>query len=528
MRRQNRATFEGVPSQPALPPLAVVALNRLGFGPRPGDLDAFQALGATDTARLTAYVDQQLAPASIPDADADARIAAGGFISLGKTLEQLWSDHAVNDPDYEYRTLPQVETERATLIRRIYGERQLLEVLVDFWHDHFSVYSRHYVVMPVFAHYDRDCIRAHALGNFHDMLVAVAQSTAMLYYLDNYTSSADGPNENYARELMELHTLGSENYYGVIPPGDVPTDGGGMPLGFVDEDVFAVTRALTGWSVSNSSWDPDVGNTGLFLYRPEWHDAGAKTVLGNALPAGQEMQDGLDVLRILADHPGTGRFVAGKLCRRLIGDGTPSSLVQQAADLFTSLSTAPDQIAQVVRFIVLSDEFRNTWGKKVKRPTEIAVSSLRSVGADLDLSMDSPIAGTFFWLYGMTGHRLFRWKPPNGYPDVAGAWMSASPRVTSWRLTNWFTDAEVGDVPIFDPTAQTPAGVRSSTALVDFWSDRILGRPMDAAARNEVVDFMAQGRNPGFDLPLDTDVDVQDRLRSMLGLIFLSPDFLWR
>lgn len=530
MRRQGRSSLEGTDPLPELPPLGVVALNRLGFGPRPGELASFNALGGSDTARLTAWLDQQLDPGSIPNADADARIAAGGYISLGKTLEQLWSDHAINDPNWEYRTLPLVETERATLLRRVYGNRQLFEVLVDFWHDHFSVYGAHYWVMPVFVHYDRDVIRANALGNFRTMLEEVAKSTAMLYYLDNFTSSADGPNENYPRELTELHTLGSEHYYGVIPQDDVPTDGNGVPLGFVDDDVFAITRALTGWSLSNSSWDPDVGNTGLFLYRPEWHDNGPKRVLGVDLPANQgDLQDGLDVLDILANHPATGRWVAGKLCRRLIGDGVASAFVEQAGTLFTSLVAAPDQIAQVVRFIALSDEFRTTWGKKVKRPTEIITAALRSGAGEIDLSIDSGFAGTFNWLYGMTGHQLFRWKAPNGYPDHREDWISASPRVQSWRLANWLTVAEDDlGAPVFDPVAQTPAGVRSANELADFWIDRLLGRPMDLPARTEVVSFMAQGRNPDFALPLDTDDDTRSRLVTMVGLIFLSPDFLWR
>ena len=530
MRRLDRPSFEGTDPLPELPPLAVVVLNRLGFGPRPGEIASFNALGGNDTARLTAWLDQQLDPASIPDTDADARIAAAGFISLNKTLEQLWDEHAINDPNWQYRTLPLVETERATLIRRVYGNRQLFEVLADFWHDHFSVYGEHYWVMPVFVHYDRDVLRANALGNFRTMLEGVAKSTAMLYYLDNFASSADGPNENYARELTELHTVGAEHYYGVIPQGDVPTDGNGVPLGFVDEDVFAITRALTGWSLSNSSWDPNVGNTGLFLYRPEWHDNGPKRVLGVDLPANQgDLEDGLDVLDILANHPGTGRFIAGKLCRRLIGEGVASSLVEQAGALFTSLAGASDQIAQVVRFIALSDEFRTTWGRKVKRPTEIVVSALRAGLGEVDLAIDSGFAGTFNWLYGQTGHQLFRWRAPNGYPDYLDDWISASPRVQTWRLTNWLTVAESDlEVPVFDPVAQTPAGVRSASQLADFWIDRLLGRPMTATTRAEVVAFMAQGRNPDFALPLDTDEDTRSRLVTMVGLIFLSPDFLWR
>ncbi|NHZ72918.1 MAG: DUF1800 family protein, partial [Nitrospirae bacterium] len=410
------STFESLAqaAPPALPPVGVVALNRMAFGPRPGDLEAFEALGGTDEARLLAFVDQQLAPESIDDSEAEARVAASGFSTTGKSLPQLWVDHAVGDPAWEDRIRPVVETQLLTFIRAVYSRRQLVQVLADFWHNHFNVYGWDFWEAPVFVHYDRDVIRPNVLGNFRIMLEAVAKSTDMLFYLDNWLSSKDGPNENFAREILELHTLGAENYFGAIPRDQVPTDGNGITVGFVDEDVFSVARSLTGWSVDGDPWwDPTTGN-GTYLYRHDWHDLSAKNVLGLEMPASQPAEkDGQDVLDLLASHPGTGKHIARKLCRRLIGDQPPEGVVDAAAAVFTAQVNAPDQLAQVVRTILLSNEFRSTWGEKVKRPFEIAASCLRAGGADFPFVEGDSDTETFEWLYYNTGQYLFGWHPPN-------------------------------------------------------------------------------------------------------------------
>ena len=517
-------------SPPPLPPVGVVAYNRMAFGPKPGDLELFAGLGGSDEARLLAFIDQQLAPESIDDSVAEARVAASGFTTLAKSLPELWVDHAVGDPDWEVRIRPVVETQLATFIRAVYSRRQLVQVLADFWHNHFNVYGWDFWEAPVFVHYDRDVIRPNLLGNFRTMLEAVAKSTDMLFYLDNWLSSKDGPNENFARELLELHTLGAENYFGAIPRDQVPTDGNGIAVGFVDEDVFSVARALTGWSIDGDPWwDPTTGN-GAYLYRHDWHDLSSKNVLGATLPASQPAEkDGQDVLDLLAAHPGTGKHIARKLCRRLIGDHPPEGVVNAAAAVFTAQASAPDQIAQVVRTILLSNEFRSTWGEKVKRPFEIAVSSLRAGGADFPFIEGDSDTETFEWLYYNTGQYLFGWHPPNGYPDFKDAWISSGPRVMGWRLTNWLIDVtDPVDAYRMDAVSQTPSQVRSARAIVEFWVDRILGRPVTQETSDELIDFMAQGHNPEFDLPLDTDVDTQTRLQTLLGLIFMTPEFLWR
>ncbi len=509
------------------PSLAVVVLNRMAFGPRPGDVDAFNALGASDEERLDAYLDQQLAPGTVNDAGCDAKLAAGGFTTLAKSRPQLWADHVVANVE-RYR--PFEESRTAAFLRAVYSRRQLLEVLLDFWHNHFNVYGRDYWVAPMFVHYDRDVIRAHALGSFRAMLEGVAQSTAMLYYLDNYTSSNAGPNENWARELFELHTLGAESYFGVRQQSEVPLDPGGVPIAYVDADVYEATRAFTGWTVRNSSSNPAIGNTGEFFYRDEWHDRFQKTVLGVFMPADQPpLADGLQVLDALARHPGTARHIAGKLCRRLVADEPPAELVEQAAAVFAAGVDATDQIAQTVRFILSSNAFRTIWGEKVKRPFEISVSALRAADTQVQLVQGDSETNSFLSSFRSCGQPLYEWVAPDGYPDLRQSWQSPSPRVMSWRHVNWLIGwGESSGSFQLDVLGQTPSWARSANQLADFWIQRLLGRPMPSGERLEIVEFMAQGHNPDLALPLDSSASTRDRLRAMVGLIFMAPSFLWR
>ncbi len=520
MRRPGRKP----PSKalPTPPPAAVIALNRLGFGPRPGDIGQFNNLGSTDELRLAAYIDQQLDPSAIDDSACDARLVSAGFTTLNKSQAQLWQDHFLGDPTWDERIQPLYETERATFLKGTHSRRQLLEILADFWHNHFNIYSwSSSRIYPLWVHWDRDVIRANVMGNFRQMLQDVATAPEMLYYLDNYTSTNAGPNENFARELLELHTLGAENYFGVMLQGDVPTDGQGRPLGYVDEDVFEATRCLTGWTINF--------DTGFYEYRDDWHDRFQKHVLGDHYPSDQPpMTDGEDLLDSLASHPGTGRFIARKLCRRLISDDPPQAVVDAAAAVFTANTDASDQLAQVVRSIVLSDEFLSTWGEKIKRPFEIAVSSLRATQAEFSWALDESAADSFLWMYEQASQPLFSWRSPDGFSDLKDAWKSTTPRVATWRLVNWLIDREDNGVFRAAVVAQTPSAIRSATALADYWINRILSRAMPEIERSEIIDFMAQGHNPDLDLPLATDDDTQERLRSMVGLICMSPSFLWR
>lgn len=503
---------------PDLPPLEVIVFNRMAFGPRPGDLDAFRQLGGDDDARLQAYVDQQLNPAAIDDSACDNILARQGFTTLNKSLTQLWADHVAADGvSWDERVRPYRETEAATFLRAVYSKRQLNEVLADFWHNHFNVYGYDYWASPVWVHYDRDVIRGNMLGNFRSMLGMVAKSPAMLYYLDNESNTSAGPNENFAREIFELHALGAENYLGVISDrSQVPVDDEGRPVGYIDKDVYQSTECFTGWRVNDE--------TGQFYFEEAEHSRYEKKVLGVSIDDFLGEQDGEIVMDLLANHPGTAHFIAGKLCRRLISDSPPESIVQVAADVFYAQRNAPDQLKQVVRTILLSDEFRQTWGEKVKRPLEYAVSVLRAANADFEPT------DSFLWSYGKMAQSLFRWHPPDGYPDVKEAWTGTMSILQRWRHCNFLIDWKYEDGPMKDQLrlpieAQMPASKRTPNEIVDFWSQFVLGRALPAEERQPVLDFIAQGRNPNFDL---TDEMIQERLRYMVALIFMSPSFLWR
>ena len=505
------------------PPLSVIVMNRLAFGPRPGDLAAFDALGVDDDSRLTAWIDEQLDPDLIDDTELDNQLAAANFQTLNKSRAQLWADHVVANTD---RTLPREETERATFLRAQYSNKQLLQVLANFWHDHFNVDAGDFWAAPMFVHYDRDVIRGNALGNFRTLLQDVAQSTAMLYYLDNYTSSNAGPNENFCRELFELHTLGAVHYLGIMQQNEVPIEDG-KPVGYVDADVFEATRAFTGWSVSNST---STGNTGEFHYRDDWHDRFQKTVLGVFMPADQPpLQDGMDVLDALAEHPATARYICGKLCSRLTVDDPPQSLIDTAIAAWNTHIAAPDQLKQVVRAIVLAPEFRLGFGEKAKRPFDIAAAALRATGSTLPFSFGDGDSNSFLNRYNDCGQELYRWPAPNGYPDVRGAWQSNTPRALTWRLMQWLIDHDDSNGDHYlDLVGQTPVGIRTANGIVDFWIDRVLGRTVPTATRDELVAFMGQGFNPDIELPVDSDNGTADRLRSLVGLIMMTPFFLWK
>lgn len=570
-----------LPDSPAAgntPPAAVRWLTRASFGCTAADLAAFNALGASDDARWQAWVTHQLDPSSISDGACDNRIASAAFSTLGKSANALWTDHHAVTNDYYVRMLPVMETECMSLIRQTYSQRQLYEVMVDFWHDHFSVFGADYDGGPMFVAFDRDAIRpyANALGNFRTMLQAVGASASMMYMLDLYASVAGHPNENYARELLELHTLGAENYAGIVQNPDsfanmqalghfTAWDGQEQRLKYVDDDVYEAARALTGWTVSGANWPYTPVNgvpLGQFAYNDADHDQLTKHVLARYFPAYQRQVDGTLLYDMLAQHPGTAHFVAGKLCRRFVSDTPSSALVQSAATTFQQAWQAPDQIAQVLRVILNSDEFKNGWGTKMKRPALAAVSALRTTGADFTPVPDNTPTYTpteeFIGRLQQAGHRLFYWPAPNGYPDNQVAWSSTGSLGMTLKLLPRLLEMHQGEsynntLPfLIDIQGQTlaafaDANQRSAANLIGYWCDRILGyRP--EPAHTVAVDFLRQ--NAAANAPLDIVSDGQTsgnpdrvgvwnlndlskhytiaRLRTAVGLILCSPDFLRR
>jgi uncharacterized protein (DUF1800 family) len=522
-------------------PFAVRALNHLTFGATAASIAEFNALGANDTARLTAFVDQQLNPAAINDSALDTRLANAGYTTLGKSLTQLWADHILPDPVYDVRMRPAWEAQRSALVRAVHSKRQLQEVAAGFWHNHFNVMGTDYDSGPVFVHYQRDVIRANALGNFRAMLEAVAQSTSMMYYLDNASNTRAGPNENFARELLELHTFGAENYLGFMDPFQVPPcpEDPTYPIGYTDVDVYETSSAFTGWSVKDGHWQFPTEDDGTFVYRSTWHDSGPKFVLGKFLnPEQPSMKDGRDILDRLASHPRVAKFICKKLIRRFVSDTPDQALIDSAAAIFRQNWQSPNQIALTLRHIFLSNAFINSWGMKNRRPFELIAAALRTLGTDWTPRIGDAKTDEMFWRMGFTGNSPYEWPAPNGYPDKGVAWSGSNSYAMSWKLLNWITETSDNSVfmaPIVDLTRSNVSSWTSNN-LVDYWCQRILGYIPAAARRQTLVAFMAQN-GTATDVIADTDTWAatntkahynQQRLRSMVALILMSPEFMSR
>ena len=465
-------------------------LNRLGFGARPGDVAKVRAMG------VDKWIALQLAPDQIDDGAADRIVAFyqmlgkptslfvsmyeetrvalrqrqkmqaadGDSASRGEMRAELLRENSGMRDQLRQNQRILGDVQSSKLARAIVSERQLQEVMTDFWENHFTVFAGKGLVRLYIPAYDRDVIRPRAMGKFRDLLGAVAKSPAMLFYLDQWQSAADsthatlvaargpnprargaaalgrggitmdqigrlapnlgddqrkrlegmtpeqrrefiqqraqqlqtrgrrGLNENYARELMELHTLG--------------VDGG-----YTQQDIIEVARALTGWTMNPRQ-------NAEFVFQPQIHDADRKVVLGHEMRAGRGIEDGEEVLDIVARHPSTAKFIARKLATRLVSDAPPQSLVDRAARTFTATD---GDIREVVRTIVTSPEFFRSaaYRSKVKGPFELVASALRAVGADADTTMRSA------QMVGFLGAPIWGHQAPNGWPETGESWMNS-------------------------------------------------------------------------------------------------------
>lgn len=534
--RQNQGT---------LPPLGYRVYHKLGFGPRPGDVDYFNSLGADDNARLAAWLDEQLFPDN-SDPEVDSRVNGNpNFLAINKSLAQLWVDNVRYQGNQEFavRQRPVYEAEALTLNRMTYSRWQLREVLADFWHNHFNVDGNEDVVRSLMTYYDRDIIRPYIFGNFRQMLEANARSTSMLYYLDNRVNSTPNPNENYARELLELHTLGAvENYFGFIPPEQVPLNPEGRPRGYVEADVLELARLLTGFGVADG--DNNAPDTGAFLFRANRHDNGSKVVVGLTVPGTGESELPV-ILDYLASHRGTAEFICWKLAVRLIGDtfSASSPLVQQAANVFRNNWQAANQLELVYRTLILSNEFRTRWGDKAKRPVEIVIASLRAAGTDYTFQAnqrtDVPAAANrpgVFGAFNDAGQAIFDYEPPTGFPEDRGIWQGTGPLILSWRaITRFLRETNSGALyaNVAEITNTLPPFARTPNLIVDFWLTRILGFPITSGKRSIMVSFVAQGGDPDAEITANTsdtnnNSDYQRRIRGLVELITMSPEFMMR
>ena len=335
------------------------ALNRAGFGPRPGDYQMARKLAKTPEEAAVAYLEQQLHPETIQDEDAEH--AARRFETLQEPPGEL----------FEYQPdLLQNELMRATLTRAVLSERQLFEVMAEFWSDHFNIDPSKGDCKWLKIVDDREVIRKHALGKFADLLRASALSPAMLWYLDGRVNRranlADKPNENYARELLELHTLGVHG-------------------GYTQKDVMEVARCLTGWTV-RSTINAPYFQIGKVEFDPALHDFGSKIILSQTVPSTdttlskdqleQRGRQELDrVLEIVAAHPATALHISTKLCRHFIADNPPPAAVATVAKAF---GRSAGDVRETLQALFLTDEFLLTRGNKFKRPFTFVVSALRA------------------------------------------------------------------------------------------------------------------------------------------------------
>ena len=381
---------------------ALHALNRLAFGARPGDVDTVVSEG------VDVWIDQQLHPETLSDRAVETRlcqlptleltnadIVSTYYAPIQQARREKKAGEAIDTDQMKMMRQKSQELVRdlvaQRLIRATQSERQLNEVMVDFWFNHFNVFAGKGIDRFLLTSYERDVIRPHIWGRFEDLLMATAKSPAMLFYLDNAKSRANALNENYAREIMELHTLG--------------VDGG-----YTQKDVTELARVFTGWSI-----DP---RTGTFVFRPRMHDRGEKTVLGVRFPAGGGIEEGERMIHLLAQQPATAHHIALQLCQRLVSDNPPKALVDRVAKTFLA---SDGDLRATVKAVVTSREFWDPqiYGAKEKSPFEYVVSALRAVNAAVMNPM--PVARALQQI----GEPLYGAQPPTGYSDKSDAWINS-------------------------------------------------------------------------------------------------------
>jgi uncharacterized protein (DUF1800 family) len=520
--------------------LAAFVLGRVGTGFGPSDVAAF------DRAGYAAWLDHQLNPPVGDDPDTAARVAkavlrikydAGDPAKqqqwdavdetrplklLDQSIDALWpllDNHKF--PGQERRRAV-LEVISATILRWTHSAYPLREVMAQFWHDHFNVdaWDQDQVAVAL-PSYDRDVIRPHSLGNFRAFLEAVATSTAMLYYLSNRSSRAGSANENYARELFELHTLGASAYLNDKYDRwrEVPGALNGKPVGYIDQDVYEAARALTGWTVEDGGGidgQRKLPATGRFTYVETWHDGYQKRVLATEFDAFQPAQaDGRKVLDLVAFHPATARFICAKLVRRLVSDAPPPSLIDKAVAVWTRNQRAPDQIARTVRAIAESPEFRQGSGQKVRRPLALAAAFARATGIDM-----APSEGLINAL-AAAGQRLFGFPTPNGLPDDPANFLGTSAMRQRWGLVVALADNAWGTGPcqpsaIMGEAAATP---RQAAA----WWLRIFGD--DASDDRVAAVAEAIGGNPEQALGPAGHPETEKKLARIAAYAAMAPGF---
>ncbi|MEQ8734646.1 MAG: DUF1800 domain-containing protein [Rhodospirillaceae bacterium] len=535
----------------AEPSFERIALNRVTFGarevdeayvqaigwdtyvseqlnPPPGDDNGLAAHLASQTMKIT-YRGQQNAQGGWPDVDenrplnylaADTETLFKIAIDAGKTVS------------FAEQARIQQEIAAASWIRAAHAEFQIREFMVDFWHNHFNIGRGDSqfgsATLPV---YDREHIRPHALGNFREMLESNATSTAMLLYLDNASSVAKLPNENYGRELLELHTLGEEAYLGYSDPADQGPVGLGSAIGvksagFSDLDVIAASQALSGWTVEfgqpNSLGGGRAPITGNFFYNPLQHSSGAQKFMGVSLSGKTEpMAQGQAVLDIAAGHASTAEFVCGKLVRRIFGDKPPEAVHNRAVAAWKQHQDAPDQIKRVMEAILLDGpEVGQNPTAKIRRPFERIIALFRTT--------DTVVHAHPWMAYLLEPLKdgLFTWPAPNGRPDVNGYWFSTTANLTTWNLCLWLFYLKEISTSFAN---QTPLDIQDSpTQMVEFWLGRMIGYEPSEQVVNTLIDDAIGPAGIMTGLNWGAAADIESSFARLAALISTTEEFSFR
>jgi hypothetical protein len=467
----GRVAEIGAPAEPlpAADGWLFARLGRLTYGPLPSERQRAAEIG------LPAWIEEQLAPQDLDDSRLNVRLRP--LDALGLRADDL--------VDWEQGTVVG-QLRQATILRRLYSTRQLYERMVDFWSDHFNIYVAKGDCWFLKVVDDREVIRRHALGNFRDLLMASAHSPAMLIYLDNQANDRQAPNENYSREVMELHTLG-------------------VGSGYTQSDVMELARCLTGWGVKNHFW------RGQFVFDPDRHAPGPKKVFGIHIePAGEAEAE--SVLETLAIHPATAQHVGAKLVERFVIDQPLDQVPELVARASKAFLASQGDIPTVLRTILLESETQGSVGlpAKFKRPSDYVLSALRLLEAHSDggPSIQDHLAAM--------GQGLFEWPTPDGAPDVQASW--SSNLLPRWSFALELARNEINGTQLGLQALRDAAGAASPSETLAAFSLLLLGQPAAADVARALSDGLGQ-------TPADPDTEVPALIAA--GLL-ASPAFQWR
>lgn len=514
-------------------PSAGLAYDRLTFGPISRDPTAptsntvSQWLAAQLAAPSTdaPAVAEALAAVQLPFNDVDAsgnplppQLLPLKWINAGEAA--LWANFKAASGDFRKQARPADEIQAASYVRAALSPYQLFEMMVELWHSHFNVNAHASgTIAASYPAFDR-IIRTHALGNFKDLLVAVAQCVPMMYYLNQVQSTGKAPNENFAREVMELHTLGADHYLGLTTPPHL------VGTGYSDQDVQQAAQILAGWTIDQS--------TGSFTFRADIHNNTPKTFLGHTIaPAG--VNEGMTMLSILASHPATARMIATKLYRRFVADNPPanSAAMTAMATTFTNNVGAPNQMVLVLQQLFASAEFAASSGAKFKTPFEFIVSLLRAINVKIDPS------ARLNQLLALMGDPRYDWVPPNGRPDISPPWLSNVSLFNRWVAASTVLEPSSGilvlqtpwnglfDMLLHDEPWQ-PINLTTSSQAVARAIANMLPNGVSGATHNALLTYAASPSVLGSSAILND----QTRLRVGLGLLIAAvastPEFQFR